>query len=188
MKVYDAIGAEYREWRSPDIGVADISDLVEQYRVRSVLDLGCGNGFPIAEAIAPMVDSYVGVDSSSVLLDEFITNLPMARAVHSPIESLDLDGQQFDLVFSFGCMFHLTPEAQIGALRIAAVALKPGGILTFNSGIDDGYTTGKVGDHILDHWSLGETAYIKLLTDSGLRYQGSHMGQGQNLFFRFNKT
>ena len=187
MKVYDAIGAEYRDWRSADIGVTEISDLVHEIGARAVLDLGCGNGFPIAEAVAPLVDDYVGVDSSGVLLDEFKANLPAATAILSPIESVDLADQQFDLVFSFGCIFHLTPEAQRDALGIASGAVKSGGVLTFNSGTDEGYTTGHVGGHELDHWSLGEPAYIELLTNHGLNYRGSQMGRGQNLFFTFKK-
>ena len=71
MTIYDTIGAEYRDWRSADIGVADILDRVWEVGARSVLDLGCGNGYPIAEAVAPLVDDYVGVDSSAVLLEEF---------------------------------------------------------------------------------------------------------------------
>ncbi len=188
MKIYDQIGAAYRQWRSADIGVSDIEGLVKQSQARSVLDLGCGNGFPIAEAIAPLVDCYVGVDSSATLLKEFSDNIPDAEAIHSPIEAMDLASRRFDLVFSFGCIFHLQPKVQQQALRLAANALNKGGVLSFNSGTEAGYTTGHVGGHELDHWSLGEQAYVELLTEAGLRYEGNHLGAGQNLFFTFSRS
>ena len=187
MNIYNEIGKKYREHRSPEIGVSDIKEFINKASARSVLDLGCGNGFPIATSLRQEVDEYVGVDSSEILLAEFKENVPNAKSVHSKLELLDLGNSLFDLVFSYGVIFHLRPQDQLTALTNAVSFIAPGGLLVFNSGSDPGSGTGNVAGYDIDHWSIGDKKYVEHLEGLGLKYLGNKMGEGQNLFFIFSR-
>ncbi|MEM1177184.1 MAG: class I SAM-dependent methyltransferase [Acidobacteriota bacterium] len=189
MREYDDIGLKYLESRSPTIGVADVLGLVETFgRKISVLDLGCGTGWPIAEALWPETSRYVGVDSSRVLLGEFRRRLPEAEAILGSVHEVALDAAAFDLVFAYGSLFHLTPSAQRVAVLKACRAVAPGGTLAFTSGVEAGACTGTVAGISVPHWSIGEKAYVELAASCGLVFEGSLLGEGQNLFFLFSRA
>ena len=187
MDIYDTIGSDYALNRSADIGVLDIIKYTKSISAKSVLDLGCGNGMPIAVNVEPLVEKYVGVDSSKILLNEFIESVPNAEALHSKIEKLDLQNRLFDLIFSFGCLFHLKPKNQCEALKIAASHVSEDGKLIFTSGIEEGECNGYVGKYTIPHWSLGEKKYKELLESCGLKFEGIEVGAGENTFFVFSK-
>lgn len=186
MKEYDQVGSKYRQSRSPEIGVADVIRLIEQFgRKISVLDLGCGNGFPIALAATKYTSDYVGVDSSKVLAEEFKSTVPSAEILIASMDEVDLQDRQFDFVFGFGSVFHLPPEKQEKALHKAAEAVRAQGLLMFTSSKEDGYCTGNVAGITIPHWSLGEARYIELLESCGLSYVGQEMASGENCMFIF---
>ena len=188
MKIYDDIAEEYIESRSSQIGVHDILSFVQQYeKPISILDLGCGSGAPIAQSLIHYTHRYVGVDSSKNLLRYFQQNIPTANTLLTPMQSMDLRGETFDLVFAYGSLFHLTPDQQRRALHLAAASVKNGGILTFTSGIEAGSCLGYVNDTEIPHWSLGESEYVVLLTSEGLTYLGTTIGEGDNCFFTFTR-
>ena len=188
MKEYDQVGSKYRKTRSPDIGVADVLSLIEQFgRKISVLDLGCGNGFPIAVAAHRHASHYVGIDSSKVLAEEFTSNVLGAEILIASMDEVDLGGRKFDFVFGFGSVFHLPPEKQRKALRKAAEVVELNGVLMFTSSRENGYCTGNVAGVAVPHWSLGEDGYVELLESCGLSYKGWKMASGGNCMFIFNK-
>ncbi len=185
---YDEIGAEYRSIRSPDIGVAELLTCVQSFnRKISILDLGCGNGYPIATTLIDYASRYVGVDSSSVLIEEFIQNVSTAKAQVACMSDIELNGEQFDLIFAFGSLFHLSPEKQKITLEKAAVAVAENGKLVFTSGDEAGTVEGNVGGHAIPHWSLSKDAYINLLQECGLQFQDLSKGSGDNLFYTFSR-
>ncbi|MEM8995464.1 MAG: class I SAM-dependent methyltransferase [Acidobacteriota bacterium] len=188
MREYDEVGLAYLDCRSPDIGVPEILGFADAFRRPiSVLDLGCGTGFPIAEALWPRASHYVGVDSSSVLLAEFSRRLPGAEAILAGLEDVDLGGRTFDFVFAFGSLFHLRPGPQRAAFAEACRSVAPGGLLAVTSGADAGACTGTVAGVVVPHWSIGEVAYVEIAGASGLRYDGTQLGGGGHLFFRFRR-
>lgn len=186
MKIYDDIAEEYIEARSSQIGVRDILSFVEPFdKPIAILDLGCGSGAPIAQSLIQYAHRYVGVDSSANLLKHFQENIPSATPLLTPMESMDLQGEIFDLVFAYGSLFHLTPDQQRSALMLAAAAVMPGGLLTFTSGTEAGCCYGYVNETEIPHWSLGEAEYVALLTSEGFSYKGTTIAEGDNCFFTF---
>ena len=186
MKEYDQVGSKYRKTRSPDIGVADVLSFIEQFgRKISVLDLGCGNGFPIAVAANKHASEYVGVDSSKILAEEFASNVSGAEIFVVSMDQIDFRGRKFDFVFGFGSVFHLPPRKQEKALQKAAEVVNEGGLLMFTSSREDGYCTGSVAEVTVPHWSLGEEGYVELLESCGLSYRGWKMASGENCMFIF---
>ena len=185
MDAYDQIGKRYREVRSPDIGVADIRSCLKDVNPNpDVLDLGCGNGFPIALRIFPHAKRYTGVDSSAAMIAEFAENVPGAEAVHASMQDYLAEPDAFDFIFAFGSLFHLQPDDQIKTIAMVARALRPGGMFVFTSGENAGEAVGHVAGVEIPHWSLGERGYADALQPCGLQYLGMHRGEGDSIHFK----
>jgi ubiquinone/menaquinone biosynthesis C-methylase UbiE len=100
-----------------------------------VLELGCGTG-RVLLPISAQGTTCVGVDKSPAMLEQFRSK-PGAGAVTltcSPMESFDLNGQRFRLVFSaFRAFQHLdTVEQQLACLARVRAHLEPGGMFAFD--------------------------------------------------------
>lgn len=188
MKEYDLIGKEYQKARSPTIGVEEVLSEIKKFQNKiSILDLGCGNGIPIAMAAQKYASIYVGVDSSKTMLEEFTANIPNSQAVLVSMDEINFNPNSFDVIIGFGSLFHLPPERQKNALVKIAKTLKKSGIFMFTSSKEEGFCTGNVAGISVPHWSLGEEKYIEVLENSGLSYQGSKIGSGDNFMLYFEK-
>ena len=186
MKEYDIVGSAYRKVRSPEVGLPELIKCAKSFnREISILDIGCGNGFPIAESLIKYSNRYLGIDSSKVLAKEFSTNIPEAEIMICSMDKMALNGEQFDLVFGFGSFFHLPPEPQKIALVKAAKAVAPNGKFIFNSHTKSDYVEGTVAGVKVPHWSLDQNEYIELLESHKLTYNGFHIGSGSNGFTHF---
>lgn len=100
-----------------------------------VLELGCGTG-RVLLPIAARGIVCAGVDASPAMLGQF-RRKPGAAAVtlvHARMESFDLAGQRFPLIFSaFRAFQHLdTVEQQLACLARVRAHLAPGGALAFD--------------------------------------------------------
>jgi SAM-dependent methyltransferase len=188
MKEYDLIGSNYEKVRSPIIGVDEVLSVIKKFDKKiSILDLGCGNGIPIARAAQKYASTYFGVDSSKVLVEEFTANIPDAQIILASMDKINFKEQKFDLIIGFGSVFHLPPEKQKVALLKAAKLLNDKGVLMFTSSKEEGLCTGSVAGILVPHWSLGETNYIELLEKVGLLYEGGKICSGDNFILYFQK-
>lgn len=189
MKEYDLIGSKYEKERSPTIGVEEVLTVIKKLKKNiSILDLGCGNGIPIAKTAQKYASTYVGVDSSKVMADEFTANIPDSKIIIASMDEINFNQSTFDLIIGFGSVFHLPPERQKNALLKAAKILSQNGVLMFTSSKDEGFCTGSVAGVSVPHWSLGETKYIELLEKAGLSYLGGKIGSGDNFMLYFEKA
>src|SRR5438128_8010531 len=72
MHEYDLIADWYATDRSRSIGVAEALAVAATLPAHSrILDIGCGNGVPITEALVNAGHRVVGLDSSAGMLDRF---------------------------------------------------------------------------------------------------------------------
>lgn len=79
-----------------------VNQVIDEYRVKSVLDLGCGDGL-VASLI--QVHTYTGYDPSPTALQMAKDRMPHRRFVRGvPI------GEKFDLILSMDVMFHLVTD------------------------------------------------------------------------------
>jgi SAM-dependent methyltransferase len=93
-----------------------------------VIDYGCGPGY-MARAVAEMADQVDAVDiSRGVLACARALNGGTGITYLTPEELRRRDGQA-DLAYSFAVVQHMRTEAIIGALRLLAAKLHPGGTL-----------------------------------------------------------
>ena len=77
----------------------------------AVLDLGCGCGLPVAEALAEKFN-VTGVDISPVQIERARRLLPAARFICADMSEIDFPSESFAAVVSFYAIIHLPLDEQ----------------------------------------------------------------------------
>jgi SAM-dependent methyltransferase len=185
---YDAVSEEFlarrgnSRTRSIAIGVKEVRKWAKTLpRGSSVIDLGCGPGFPITVVLVEEGLQVFGVDAAPSFVAAFQRNLPGTPVVcESVLESRCFD-RTFDAVLSIGMMFLLKAEEQHRLIRKFAEILAPGGRLLFTSpakpGVWNDVMTG------VESVSLGAEEYKKLLGTAGISVVEEYEDIGENHYF-----
>jgi cyclopropane fatty-acyl-phospholipid synthase-like methyltransferase len=120
--------------RSTAIGVKEVRKWAKTLpRDSSVIDLGCGPGFPIMVVLVEEGLQVFGVDAAPSFVSALQRNLPGAPIVCESVLESRLFDQTFDAVLSIGLMFLLKVEEQRHLFHRFADTLVPGGPLLFTS-------------------------------------------------------
>ncbi len=135
---------------------------------RRVLDLGCGNGAPIARYLADRGAEVTGVDAARTMLMLFQEQVPNARAFHHDMRGLHL-GEQFDAIIAWNSFFHLSGPDQQSMFPTFAEHAAPGCALMFTSGPSAGTAIGDVAGRPVFHESLSPKTYKGLLEMHGFK-------------------
>ena len=147
----------------------------------AVLDLGCGSGVPISDALIGDGFAVWGIDASPTLVAAFRNRFPDAPVACEAVESSDFFGKAFDGIVAIGLMFLLQPETQRAVILRAAAALKPGGRFLFTAPTQAGtwadMMTGR------QSVSLGGEAYRHALADAGLAVIAEYVDEGENHYY-----
>lgn len=134
MREYDLIAQWYRTERSPGIGVREALDAVASLPHGSrILDIGCGNGWPITDALVAAGYRVVGLDSSQGMLDRFRLYMPSTPAIRGDVRACPFLHETFDAAISWGMWFHLVPRDQATAFASVSRLLKPGAPFLFTA-------------------------------------------------------
>jgi SAM-dependent methyltransferase len=185
---YESISAEWlarrgnSKTRSNAIGVKEVRTWAKTLpRGSSVIDLGCGPGYPITVVLVEEGLQAFGVDAAPSFVAAFQRNLPgMPIVCESVLESRFFD-RTFDAVLSIGLMFLLKADEQHHLIRRFADALAPGGRLLFTSSakphIWNDQMTG------MESISLGAEEYRRQLAAVGLLVSSEYEDQGENHYF-----
>lgn len=108
--------------------------LADDIQAKKVLDFGCGTGL-LTRTFARTGRMVIGVDPSATMLG-FARRQPGAEAVtwiDGDASAVDGTGD-VDLVVSSGnTMMHISPEAYPAVLGSLSDALRPGGVISFES-------------------------------------------------------
>lgn len=133
----------------------------------SILDVGCGSGWPIGAALLARGFRVTGLDASPALIAHAQATLPTGEwAVADMREALP--DRRFDAVLTWHSLFHLTPGDQRRVLPRLAGCVVEGGRLMFTSGPAHGERIGEWRGEPLYHGSLDPEAYRALLAEGGL--------------------
>lgn len=133
----------------------------------SVLDVGCGSGWPIGAALLARGLQVTGMDASPALIAHARETLPTGRWNLGDMRET-LPDLRFDGVLAWHSLFHLSPEDQMRVLPRLAGRVADGGRLMFTSGPSHGETIGEWRGEPLYHGSLAPESYRALLAEADL--------------------
>ena len=179
---WEEVANEFVAARST-IGTALIRSWVQQNVPRrgSVLDVGCGSGVPVAQALIDQGLDVFGVDASPTLIAAFRRRFPSAHAACEPAQESAFFHRSFDAAVAIGLLFLLSPADQRHLLGRIAEKLRPGGHLLFTAPRRrcewSDILTGR------PSCSLGQDAYACVLNEAGLTLVGCLTDEGENNYY-----
>lgn len=183
---YEGIAAEFLarrgSGRSTGIGVNEVRKWARTLPPgATVLDLGCGPGFPITEVLVVEGLDVFGVDAAPSFVEAFQRNLPNTPVACEAVQDSRFFDRSFDGVLAWGLVFLLSPEDQRGLIQRIARIVVPGGRLLFTSPPEpivwNDAMTG------LESRSLGAEEYRRQLSAAGLSLAGEYEDVGRNHYF-----
>lgn len=169
FKVYDRLAQWFSEVRSTDLAMElHHLDRFTSYLKpgAAVLDVGCGNGKPIAVHLLSKGFKVTGIDASVEMLEKARVNIPEATILQMDMRCL-IFAEKFDGIIMWHSSFHLPTDDQINLIPSLAQNLNPGGVLMFTSGTTHGEVWGNNNGEELYHASLSTQEYHALLEKNG---------------------
>jgi cyclopropane fatty-acyl-phospholipid synthase-like methyltransferase len=185
---YEAVAAEFAARRgsgsdrSTAIGVTEVRNWARTLAPgSSVIDLGCGPGFPITVVLIEEGLNVVGVDAAPSFVAAFQHNLPGTPVLCEAVQESRCFDRTFDAVLAIGLIFLLKAEDQYHLIQRFAELLMPGGRLLFTAtakpAVWNDAMTG------LESVSLGAEQYRKLLGVENLSVVEEYEDIGENHYF-----
>ncbi len=176
---YDRIADRFIEARS-DQGAALVRSWARDHLrpADMIVDIGCGSGVPVAQALIGDGFAVSGIDASAKLIDAFRRNFPDAPSAHEAAQDSAFFHRSFDAAVAIGLLFLLSPHDQRTLLQRVADALKPGGRFLFSAPWQKcewrDMLTGRRSQ------SLGGPEYMRLLEQCGLHITGRYSDDAGN--------
>lgn len=147
----------------------------------TVLDVGCGAGVPLAEALHADGFQIYGIDASPTLAGAFRARLPDSHIACEDARTSHFFGRTFDGVLAVGLLFLLSAEDQRALLRRLAAATAADGRILFSapghSCLWKDVLTGR------ESRSLGAVEYAAVLADAGMEIAHEYDDEGQNHYY-----
>ena len=180
--IWNAVAQDFMARRSPVIGVAEVSNWAAAIPAGgSILDLGCGHGFPVASALVKLGFNVYGIDASAQMVLEFRRRLPTAHICCEAVEESNYFGRQFDAAIAIGLIFLLSEQSQRQVLTRLSAAVRPAGALLFTAPAQAvSWPDSLTGQQSL---SLGREAYIALLESCGFELGDEFDDEGGNHYY-----
>lgn len=132
----------------------------------TVLELGCGSGWPVARYLTERGFRVTGLDSSPEMIALARQRQPGLDWIVGDMRQAAL-GRTFDGVMAWDSFFHLDFDAQRRMFPIFAAHARPGALLMFNAGPRHGEGIGEYRGDPLYHASLDPEDYANLLAQNG---------------------
>jgi SAM-dependent methyltransferase len=183
---YEAVANQFlaRRGRLPGTGIG--AKAVRSWARRlpprsSVLDLGCGPGFPITAILVEEGLEVFGVDGSAAFVAAFQRNLPGVPVLCEAVQNSRMFDRRFDAVLAWGLMFLLKVEEQYRLIRRISEILVPGGRVLFTSPARPGCWIDVMTN--LESVSLGAEKYRELLGAAGLTVAEEYEDEGENHYY-----
>jgi len=185
---YEAVSEEFLErrgssfTRSTGIGAKEVRKWARTLpRSSSVIDLGCGPGFPITTVLVEEGLHVFGVDAAPSFVAAFQRNLPGTPIICEAVQESRLFARTFDAALAWGLMFLLQAEEQHRLIQRFAEILVPGGRLLFTSTAKPAVWKDAMTG--LESLSLGAEQYRKLLGAVGISVAEEYEDEGENHYF-----
>jgi 2-polyprenyl-3-methyl-5-hydroxy-6-metoxy-1,4-benzoquinol methylase len=184
---YEAIARDFITYRSNStIGAEVVRSWARTLGPKAViLDLGCGNGIPITEALVQ--DGYIlyGIDSSPTLISSYREHFPDLKVACEPVEASNYFDRNFDGVVAWGLIFLLLESVQSELIHRVSTILNPGGQFLFTS--PEAVCTWTDIMTGLESRSLGAEKYKRILSSAELSLIGNNTDEGDNYYYYAKK-
>lgn len=182
---YEEIAPAFIAGRGSDrneTGVSVVSDWSRALPpAATVLDLGCGTGVPISQALIERGFRVYGVDASPKMIAAFRSRFPTVPLQCAAVEDSDFFGRIFDGVAAWGLFFLLAPPVQHQLMTKVAAALRSGGRFLFTAPRQNcswaDLLTGRTSI------SLGYNAYRDTLAAAGMPLIGTCLDDADNHYY-----
>lgn len=147
----------------------------------SVIELGCGGGYPITRILDQAGLRLWTVDSSPTLAAEFHARFPHIAIECARVQESSFFEQQYDGAIAVGLVFLLPESEQSALISNIARILVPGGRFLFTAPIETGsWIDSNTG---LTCWSPGQKVYEEYLISSGFRKITTFADAGANNYY-----
>lgn len=181
---YDSVFERFVSARRREIGVHDVTEWARSLSPGStILNLGCGDGVPISQALVKAGFEVFGVDSSPKMIAAFRANRPGASAECAAIQESAFFGRSFDAVVAWGVMFFLSAVDQETVIAKVARALKPRGRFLFTAPRPMVTWEEPFAGVTFTCVSLGAERYGRLLSEHGLTLMDEHTDAWDNDYY-----
>lgn len=169
-KVYDEIINWFDDARTKNLMESEYLNLIVDTipPKGAILDLGCGTGEPIAQFFIEKGFKLTGVDGSKKMIELCKKRFPDEHWIISDMRNINLQ-QRFDAILAWHSFFHLDHNSQRNMFKVFESHIKPGGILAFTSGEEEGEVWSDNGGQQLYHASLSTKEYNSLLHASSFK-------------------
>jgi SAM-dependent methyltransferase len=173
--------------RSTGVGVKAVREWARTMpHGTTVIDLGCGPGFPVTEVLVAEGLNVFGVDASPTFVQAFRRNLPNTPVACEAVQDSRFFERAFDGVLAWGLIFLLSADDQRRLIQRIAGILEPGGRLLFTSPAEPIVWSDAMTE--LESRSLGAEEYRRHLSAVGLAVMSEYEDEGQNHYFDAFKT
>jgi SAM-dependent methyltransferase len=173
--------------RSNGIGVKEVRNWARTLTpASSVIDLGCGPGFPLTSVLIEEGLQVFGVDAAPSFVAAFQRNLPGVPVVCESVQESRMFDRRFDAALAWGLVFLLPIEDQHRLIQRFADILVPGGRLLFTSSAKPAVWNDAMTN--LESVPLGGEQYRKLLESVGLMVTQEYEDEGENHYFDALRT
>ncbi|MBX2886867.1 MAG: class I SAM-dependent methyltransferase [Granulosicoccus sp.] len=147
----------------------------------SVIELGCGGGFPITFALHSTGLRLWAVDSSPTLVAEFQSRFPDVPVQCDRVQESRFFSRKYNAAIAVGLIFLLSEPDQCALISRIANILLPGGRFLLTAPIETGswvdVNTGLVCN------SLGQMVYEDLFSKAGFRTLSTFTDAGENNYY-----
>jgi SAM-dependent methyltransferase len=126
------------------------------------LDVGCGSGGRIIDALTSAGFEVLGVDVSEAMLELARARHPTAKFAYADVCEWE-PPDRYDLIVAWDSIFHVRHSEQRQVVEKLCGALAPAGVLLFTAGGIDGEITGEMNGQSFYYSSLADEEYIKIL-------------------------
>ena len=182
---YEEIAPAFIAGRGSDSNETGVSVVSDWSRAlppgAAVLDLGCGTGVPISQALIKRGFHVYGVDASPRMIAAFRSRFPAVPLQCAAVEDSDFFGRIFDGVVSWGLSFLLAPPVQRKLISKVAAALPTGGQFLFTAPSQNcswaDLLTGRTSI------SLGYEAYRSALAAADMSLVGTCLDEADNHYY-----
>jgi SAM-dependent methyltransferase len=163
--------------------VADWSQLLAPGA--TILDLGCGTGVPISQALIERGFSVYGVDASASMIAAFRARFPTVPLDCAAAEDSDFFSRTFDGVVAWGLFFLQATEVQRKLIQKVGAILPSGGRLLFTAPSQIcSWLDAMTGRNSI---SLGHEAYQSALEAAGMSLVETRVDEGENYYYSAQK-